>query len=68
MGMVTSQATTMSPATCQRTALGRNAAPAPRMDEETTWVVEMGKPKTEVRYMMDPDAAWEAKAWMGRMR
>ena len=41
-GRVSSQATTMFPATPQRTAEKRLAAPAPVMPPEMTWVVESG--------------------------
>jgi hypothetical protein len=35
----------MLPATPQRTAERRRVAPAPITEPETTWVVEIGKPK-----------------------
>ena len=46
-GIVSTQATTMLPATPQRTAESRLAAPAPMTPPEITCVVESGKPACE---------------------
>ena len=43
--MVSTQATTMLPATPQRTADSRFVAPTPRIDEVIVWVVEIGAAK-----------------------
>ena len=43
-GIVSSQAVRMLPATPQRTAERRLAAPAPSTEPETVWVVDTGKP------------------------
>lgn len=67
-GIVMSHATTISPATAHRTDLGRNADPAPIIDDEMTCVVEIGNPKSDVTYMIAADVLCDAKLWMGRTR
>ncbi len=53
----------MLPATPQRTAENRFAAPAPMTPPLITWVVESGKPKwVEARITAAP-APWEEKPW-----
>jgi len=56
-GMVKSQAVAISWATPQRTLLTRSAAPAPIMDELTTWVVLTGPPTSEAPRMTVADAS-----------
>jgi hypothetical protein len=45
IGMVSTQARTMSRATIHRTADRRRVAPTPRIDEVIVWVVEIGAAK-----------------------
>src|SRR4051812_105485 len=61
VGSVSSQATTMLPATPQRTAESRFPAPAPMTPPAITCVVESGKPKCEDERMTAAPAPWAAK-------
>ena len=59
-GRVSTQAATMLPATPQRTADSRLAAPAPITAPEMVWVVDSGKPTwLEARITAAP-APWAA--------
>src|SRR3954471_14494150 len=64
-GSVSTQATAMFPATPQRTAERRLAAPAPMMPPEITWVVERGKPTCEAERMTAAPAPWAANPCAG---
>src|SRR5918994_4392037 len=57
-GRVSTQATTMLPATPQRTAETRLAAPAPMIAPEIVWVVESGKPAWEAVRITAAPAPW----------
>jgi hypothetical protein len=60
-GMVMIQASTMFPATPQRTAESRREAPAPMTEPEIVCVVETGKPKCAVVQRIEAQAVWAAK-------
>src|SRR3954453_8979253 len=64
-GSVSTQAITMFPATPQRTADSRLAAPAPMIPPDITWVVDSGKPTCEAERITAAPTAWEAKPWAG---
>ena len=55
----------MLPATPQRTADSRLAAPAPMMPPEMTCVVESGKPACEAVRITAAPAPWAAKPCAG---
>ena len=55
----------MFPATPQRTADTRLAAPAPMIAPEITCVVESGKPTCEADMITAAPAAWAAKPCAG---
>src|SRR3954447_20995861 len=60
-GRVRTHATTMLPATPQRTADRRLAAPEPITAPEIVWVVESGKPPCEEARITAAPAPWAAK-------
>ena len=60
-GSVTIHATTMLPATPQRTADRRLAAPEPITAPEIVWVVESGKPPWVDARITAAPAPWAAK-------
>src|SRR4051795_11024671 len=62
-GRVSTHATTMLPATPQRTADSRLAAPEPITAPEMVWVVESGKPTCEAARITAAPAPWAAKPW-----
>src|SRR3954470_1435902 len=62
-GRVRTHATTMLPATPQRTADSRLAAPEPITAPEIVWVVESGKPTCEAARITAAPAPWAAKPW-----
>src|ERR671933_990686 len=64
-GSVSTQATTMLPATPQRTAETRLAAPAPMIPPEITCVVESGKPTCDADRITAAPAACAAKPCAG---
>ena len=65
-GRVITQATTMSPATPQRTALRRFVAPTPMMEVVIVCVVETGAPKPMAATYRNPAATLSAtKPWAG---
>ena len=64
-GIVRIQATTMLPATPQRTAENRSLAPTPMIADEMTWVVETGIPKCEAVRMTVAAVVSAANPWMG---
>src|SRR3954447_9308097 len=55
----------MLPATPQRTAESRFAAPAPMIAPDMTCVVDSGKPTCEADRMTAAPAPWAAKPWAG---
>src|SRR5215210_6924546 len=55
----------MLPATPQRTADRRLAAPAPMIPPEMTCVVDSGKPTCDAERMTAAPAAWLEKPWAG---
>src|SRR3954454_157985 len=64
-GRVRTHATAMLPATPQRTADKRLAAPAPMIAPDITWVVESGKPTCEADRITAAPVPWAAKPWAG---
>src|SRR3954469_22814486 len=62
-GNVRTQATTMLPATPQRTAESRLAAPEPTTAPVMVCVVESGKPTCEAARITAAPAPWVAKPW-----
>src|SRR3954469_6816126 len=64
-GSVSSHAVTMFPATPQRTAESRFAAPAPMIPPDITCVVESGKPTCEAERITAAPTLWAAKPWAG---
>src|SRR5881227_1630894 len=55
----------MLPATPQRTADSRRAAPAPITPPEITWVVDSGKPTCEAARITAAPDPWAANPWAG---
>ncbi len=49
----------------QRTDPRRWADPAPKIEEETIWVVLTGNPNREERYMIAEEQAWALNPWTG---
>ena len=64
-GSVSTQAATMLPATPQRTAETRLAAPVPMIAPEMTCVVESGKPTCEAARITVAPTPCAAKPWAG---
>src|SRR3954447_2636326 len=64
-GIVRTHATAMLPATPQRTAETRLAAPAPMIPPEMTCVVERGKPAWEAARITVALAPWAEKPCAG---
>src|SRR5919202_5844851 len=64
-GSVSPQAATMLPATPQRTAETRLAAPAPMTPPEITCVVESGKPTWDAARITAAPLPWAANPWAG---
>ena len=64
-GSVRSQAATMLPATPQRTAERRLAAPAPITAPEIVWVVDSGYPTCEAARMTAAPLPCAANPWAG---
>jgi hypothetical protein len=62
-GSVRIQAITMLPATPQRTADTRLAAPAPITAPEIVWVVDSGKPTWVAARITAAPLPWAAKPW-----
>src|SRR5919199_1893424 len=62
-GSVSTQATTMLPATPQRTADTRFAAPEPITPPEMVWVVERGNPTCEEARITAAPAPWAENPW-----
>src|SRR3954464_12855056 len=62
-GMVSTHAMTMLPATPQRTADTRFAAPAPMTAPEITCVVDSGKPTCEAARITAAPDPWAVKPW-----
>src|SRR3954467_1032008 len=63
MGSVSSQAIAMLPATPQRTADSRRAAPAPITPPERTRAVDSGKPPCEAAGITAAPDPWAVKPW-----
>ena len=55
----------MLPATPQRTAENRLAAPAPMIPPEITWVVDSGKPTCDADRITAAPTLWAAKPCAG---
>ena len=64
-GSVSTQAIAMLPATPQRTADRRLAAPAPMIAPEITCVVDSGKPTCEADRIAAAAVVCDAKPWAG---
>src|SRR5213078_798585 len=64
-GSVSTQAIAMLPATPQRTADSRRAAPAPITAPEITWVVDSGKPTCDAARITAAPEPWAVKPWAG---
>ena len=62
-GRVSTHAVTMLPATPQRTAESRLAAPEPMTAPEMVCVVESGKPPWVAARITAAPAPWAAKPW-----
>lgn len=67
IGMVSTHATKICPATPQRTLLLRSAAPAPTIVELMTCVVLTGPPSKAAPKITTVPAIWEEKACIGRI-
>src|SRR5437763_6491231 len=64
-GRVSTQAVTMLPATPQRTADTRLAAPAPITPPEITCVVDSGKPTCDAARITAAPEPWALNPWAG---
>src|SRR5574337_1467496 len=65
MGRVRIHDHTMRSTTVQRTALKRLDAPTPMIADDTTWVVETGRPKAEAEMITTAELVSAAKPLIG---
>ena len=68
-GIVSAQASAMSPTAAHRTwRQRRRPPPTPTIDDATTWEVETGAPASEAPKITPADAVWLARPSAGWMR